>query len=56
MDTKKVATCMDTVLANREGCGDYLQAAGEVTFAAGATSALFVVYLINDKVSVWGQS
>jgi len=49
VDTKKYQVCMDSVLANREGCGDYLQAAGEVTFAAGATSALFVVYLMNDN-------
>ena len=35
-------------VAAREGCGDYLQTAGEATFAPGDASVNFVVYVVND--------
>jgi len=48
VDTLRFAQCMDLPLQAREGCGDYLQTAGEVTFAPGDATVSFVVYVVND--------
>jgi hypothetical protein len=48
IDTAKFAECMNRPVAAREGCGDYLMVAGEVTFEPGDASVNFVVYLVND--------
>ena len=49
VDTGKFNDCWNSNIRNREGCGDYLQTAGEVTFSAGSTSELFTVFLMNDR-------
>ena len=36
------------LVRQRIGCGDYQQATGEVTFAAGSSTALFTVNIMND--------
>jgi len=48
VDTLRYAECLDLPLAERAGCGDYLQTAGEATFAPGDASVNFVVYVMND--------
>ena len=48
VDTLRFNACLDLPVAEREGCGDYLQTAGELTFGAGDATVSFVVYLLND--------
>merc|ERR1711988_1675908 len=53
IDERMYESCAAVNTALRSGCGDYLQTAGEVTFAAGSTSALFQVYIVDDRC--WEQ-
>jgi hypothetical protein len=48
VDSKKYAECLDRPVSAREGCGDYLMTAGEVTFAPGDATVDFTVFLVND--------
>jgi hypothetical protein len=48
VDTLRFAACLNLPLAARAGCGDYLQTAGEATFAPGDASVNFAVYVMND--------
>jgi hypothetical protein len=50
VDTLRFAECMAAPVAARRaaGCGDYLQVAGEATFAEGRATTSFIVFLVND--------
>merc|ERR1711988_1560249 len=48
VDRARYDECVELPNALRIGCGDYLQTTGEVTFAAGTSTALFQVYIVND--------
>ena len=48
IDGKRFSECSLMPGAQRIGCGDYQQATGEVTFAAGSSTALFTVNIMND--------
>jgi hypothetical protein len=48
VDSDKVTYCETLAAARRDGCGDYQQTAGEVTFAKGSASATFTVNIMND--------
>ncbi|KAG3053567.1 hypothetical protein PC121_g16739 [Phytophthora cactorum] len=48
VDALKFATCMKVPSTQRKDCGDYQQIAGEVTFAAGETSKLVTIPIMED--------
>ncbi|KAL3786858.1 hypothetical protein HJC23_013779 [Cyclotella cryptica] len=48
VDTLKYEKCMKLHSSERDGCGDYEQAAGEVVFSEGEEFAYFVVRIIDD--------
>jgi hypothetical protein len=48
IDSLRYIECENTAVSAREGCGDYVQTAGEVTFAAGDSSVNFVISIVND--------
>ncbi|KAG1695720.1 hypothetical protein DVH05_019460 [Phytophthora capsici] len=49
VDALKFAACMRVPSTQRKDCGDYQQTAGEVTFAAGETSKLVTVPVMEDN-------
>ena len=48
VDPDKFAQCQSLPASQRDGCGDYQQTSGEITFLSGAASATFTVYIMND--------
>jgi len=48
IDPLRYADCLSMPVAAREGCGDYVQTSGEVTFAVGDSAVNFVIDLVND--------
>ena len=48
VDTFKYEKCMKLNASERDGCGDYEQAAGEVTFNEGEEFAYFKVRIMDD--------
>ncbi|KAF4148535.1 Calx-beta domain [Phytophthora infestans] len=48
VDALKFAACMKVASTLRKDCGDYQQVAGEVTFAAGETSKLVTIPIMED--------
>uniref|UniRef100_H3H2V4 Calx-beta domain-containing protein n=1 Tax=Phytophthora ramorum TaxID=164328 RepID=H3H2V4_PHYRM len=49
VDALKFAACMKVPSTQRKDCGDYQQAAGEVTFAAGEMSKLVTIPIMEDN-------
>ena len=50
VDTKKFNACMRNLTsADRDKCGDYEQASGEVTFNAGEQHTYFTIRIMDDK-------
>ena len=49
VDSTKFEECMSVPSPNRDGCGDYEQSSGEVTFAAGEQHAYFVIRIMDDR-------
>ncbi|KAL4086352.1 hypothetical protein PRIC1_014479 [Phytophthora ramorum] len=49
VDALKFAACMKVPSTQRKDCGDYQQAAGEVTFAAGEVSKLVTIPIMEDN-------
>ncbi|KAL3669536.1 hypothetical protein V7S43_004923 [Phytophthora oleae] len=49
VDALKFAACMKVPSTQRKDCGDYQLTAGEVTFAAGETSKLVTVPVMEDN-------
>ncbi|ETO79672.1 hypothetical protein F444_05651 [Phytophthora nicotianae P1976] len=48
VDALKFAACMKVPSTQRKDCGDYQQTAGEATFAAGETSKLVTIPIMED--------
>jgi hypothetical protein len=48
VDTSKYEDCMRLHASERDGCGDYEQAAGEVTFNEGEEFTYFTVRIMDD--------
>lgn len=48
VDAAKFAACLQVPSTQRKDCGDYQQVAGEVTFAAGETSKLVTIPVMED--------
>lgn len=48
IDANKYADCMTMPATLRDGCFDYQQTAGQVTFAAGETSKQLLVPIVDD--------
>jgi len=48
VDPDKFAYCNTLAAAARDGCGDYQQTAGEITFLAGSSSETFTIKIMND--------
>ncbi|KAG2527767.1 hypothetical protein JM16_003180 [Phytophthora kernoviae] len=48
VDAMKFAACLKIPSTQRKDCGDYQQIAGEVTFAAGETSKLVTIPIMED--------
>ncbi|RLN64304.1 hypothetical protein BBP00_00003556 [Phytophthora kernoviae] len=48
VDAMKFAACLKISSTQRKDCGDYQQIAGEVTFAAGETSKLVTIPIMED--------
>ncbi|KAL7554992.1 hypothetical protein ACHAWF_018570 [Thalassiosira exigua] len=48
VDTLKYDECMGSSAPDRDGCGDYEQSSGEVTFNAGEQHAYFTIRIIDD--------
>jgi len=48
VDHWKFNSCLDIALEERDGCGDYEQTSGKITFDKGAKSANFTVRIMND--------
>ncbi|RLN50476.1 hypothetical protein BBJ28_00022621, partial [Nothophytophthora sp. Chile5] len=48
VDALKFAACLKLPSTQRRDCGDYQQAAGELTFAAGETSKLLAIPIMDD--------
>ncbi|KAE9349101.1 Gamma-tubulin complex component 2 [Phytophthora fragariae] len=48
VDALKFAACLKVPSTQRKNCGDYQQTAGEVTFAAGETSKLVTIPIMED--------
>ncbi|GMF43046.1 unnamed protein product [Phytophthora fragariaefolia] len=48
VDAVKFAACLKLPSTQRKNCGDYQQTAGEVTFAAGETSKLVTIPIMED--------
>ena len=48
VDTAKFDDCMSTPSPDRDGCGDYEQTSGVVTFNPGEQHAYFVIRIVDD--------
>jgi hypothetical protein len=48
VDPDKFDACLALPAAQKDGCGDYEQTSGELTFLAGSASATFTVRIMND--------
>ena len=48
IDSGKFAACEALPASQRDGCGDYQQESGEITFTKGSNSAVFTVKIMND--------
>ncbi|GMH92534.1 hypothetical protein TL16_g12375 [Triparma laevis f. inornata] len=48
IDADKFQKCEALPSTQRDGCGDYQQTSGELTFGMGASSATFTVKIMND--------
>lgn len=49
VDAEKMAACTALPVAFRDGCGDYQQTMGTITFPAGKTQASFYVAVVDDS-------
>ena len=48
VDASKFEECLQTSVSKRDGCGDYEQAAGEVTFEEGEEHTYFIIRVMDD--------
>ena len=48
VDSTKFAECLTIPLEKRDGCGDYEQTSGELTFAKGQHTTYFNIKIMND--------
>ena len=48
VDVSKFDECLRSHVSEREGCGDYEQAAGEITFKQGEEHAYFTIRVMDD--------
>jgi hypothetical protein len=49
VDTLKFDECLRSPVSQRDGCGDYEQAAGEVTFKQGEKHTHFTIRVMDDR-------